>query len=134
MASIENERFGDDSYPYFALRQLFDLHGAHWLVCEVDGRLLGHVLVALTAQRRAWLLSLAVTADSCGNGYGTALVQQALRLCRSMSVRSVFITVRPTNQAALNIYRRAGFRWTAHDDNYFGEGEPRDILECRLDR
>ncbi|WP_158607810.1 GNAT family N-acetyltransferase [Nocardia panacis] len=134
VSSIENERFGAHSYPYFALRQLFDLHGASWLVVEVEGRLLGHVLVALAPQRRAWLLSLAVAADSCGRGYGTALVEQALRLCGSLDVGSVLITVRPTNQSAMNIYKRAGFEWAAHDERYFGEGEPRDVLECRLGR
>ncbi|MFI9505756.1 GNAT family N-acetyltransferase [Nocardia sp. NPDC052566] len=134
VAQIEAERFGEHSYPYFALRQLFDLHQATWLVAEADGRVLGYVLIALAPQRRAWLLSLAVAADSAGHGLGTELVRQALRKCRSLDVASVLITVRPTNEAAYTIYQREGFEWADHEERYFGAGEPRDVLECRLDR
>ncbi|WP_405167689.1 GNAT family N-acetyltransferase [Nocardia sp. NBC_01499] len=133
VAAIETERFGDQSYPYFALRQLFDLHGANWLIAEVDGTVLGHVLVALTPDRRAWLLSLAVSADSCGRGYGSDLLEEAINLCRRHAMRSVLITVRPTNQSAYNLYRRIGFQWTGHhEERYFGVGEPRDVLEYKL--
>ncbi|MFF3228673.1 GNAT family N-acetyltransferase [Nocardia suismassiliense] len=133
VAAIETERFGDQSYPYFALRQLFDLHGANWLIVEVDGVVLGHVLVALLPDRRAWLLSLAVTQESCGRGYGSTLLTEAIKLCRKQKMRSVLITVRPTNQSAYNLYRRIGFQWTGHhEERYFGAGEPRDVLEYKL--
>ncbi|MEU7217374.1 GNAT family N-acetyltransferase [Nocardia iowensis] len=134
VAAIETERFGDQSYPYFALRQLFDLHGDNWLIAEADGMVLGHVLVALTPDRRAWLLSLAVTADRCGRGYGSTLLEEAIDLCRQHAIRSVLITVRPTNQSAYNLYKRLGFEWTAYEECYFGIGEPRDVLEYKLDQ
>ncbi|WP_167837767.1 GNAT family N-acetyltransferase [Nocardia altamirensis] len=132
VAAIETERFGAQSYPYFALRQLFDLHGANWLIAEVDGVVLGHVLVALTPDRRAWLLSLAVTTNRCGRGYGSTLLEQAIDLCKRHEMHSVLITVRPTNQSAYNLYKRLGFQWTAHEEHYFGKGEPRDVLEYKL--
>ncbi|MFD6155832.1 GNAT family N-acetyltransferase [Nocardia sp. NPDC060256] len=132
VAAIEAERFGDQAYPYFVLRQLFDLHGANWLIVEVDGIVLGHVLVALTPDRRGWLLSLAVSERSCGRGYGSTLLQEAINLCRQRAMRSVRITVRPTNQSAYNLYRRIGFAWTGYEERYFGAGEPRDVLEYKL--
>ncbi|ASF10525.1 GNAT family N-acetyltransferase [Nocardia brasiliensis] len=132
VAAVEQERFGADAYPYFVLRQLFDLHGCDWLVAEVDDVVCGHLLVALTPDRRAWLLSFAVTESQCGRGYGSTLLAQAIELCSRHSVRSILITVRPTNQSAYNLYKRMGFTWTAYEEHYFGIGEPRDILEYKL--
>ncbi|KAA8890870.1 GNAT family N-acetyltransferase [Nocardia colli] len=132
VAAIEAERFGDQAYPYFVLRQLFDLHGANWLIVEVGGLVVGHVLVALTPDRRGWLLSLAVRTHSCGRGYGSTLLAEAINLCRRQAMRSVLITVRPTNQSAYNLYRRIGFAWTGYEERYFGAGEPRDVLEYKL--
>lgn len=132
VAAIEAERFGDQAYPYFVLRQLFDLHGANWLIVEVGGLVVGHVLVALTPDRRGWLLSLAVRTPSCGRGYGSTLLAEAINLCRRQAMRSVLITVRPTNQSAYNLYRRIGFAWTGYEERYFGAGEPRDVLEYKL--
>ncbi|PXX63274.1 ribosomal-protein-alanine N-acetyltransferase [Nocardia tenerifensis] len=132
VAAIEAERFGDQAYPYFVLRQLFDLHGANWLIVEVDGVVLGHVLVALTPDRRGWLLSLAVSTRSCGRGYGSTLLAEAISLCRQRAMRSVLITVRPTNRTAYDLYRRIGFAWTGYEERYFGAGEPRDVLEYKL--
>lgn len=134
VASIETERFGEHAYPYFVLRQLFDLHGTNWLVAEADGRVFGYALVARAPRRCAWLLSLAVSIDSCGRGHGTTLLERALQLCDDLRMRAVRITVRPTNEAAYRIYNRAGFTRTHHEERYFGEGEPRDVLECALDR
>lgn len=133
IAKIETATFGDQSYPYFVLRQLFDVHGSSWLVAELDGVVLGYVLVALTAARRAWLVGFAVSVESHGHGYGRTLLQRALALCRTLPVDSVYITVRPTNQSAYNLYKRAGFTWSGYEESYFGAGEPRDVLVHKLD-
>lgn len=131
---IEVAQFEELAYPYFVLRQLFDLYGAGWVVVETAGRIRGYALVAFTFERCAWVIGFVVTPEHRRRGFGTRLLERALDECRVASARRVFITVRPTNQSAYDLYMRAGFVWTAHEDGYFGAGEPRDVLVHRLGR
>ncbi|WP_454195609.1 GNAT family N-acetyltransferase [Nocardia sp. Marseille-Q1738] len=132
ISALEQTEFGELAYPYFALRQLFDLHGNHWLVVDLDGTIGGYAMVALGSSRCAWVIGLAVAPQCRGRGYGRALLDGALARCRVARVDDVFLTVRPNDQPASNLYKTAGFVWTGHEEGYFGAGEPRDVLVRRI--
>jgi [ribosomal protein S18]-alanine N-acetyltransferase len=130
--AIEATQFADLSYPYFALRQLYDLHGSNWIVAEIEHSVRGYALMAFASDWDAWLVGLGVQEQSQGMGLGSGLVGRALELCRAAMVEQVFVTVRPGNEAAYKLYVRAGFCQVGHDEEYFGTGEPRDVLVHRL--
>ncbi|MFD0363729.1 GNAT family N-acetyltransferase [Nocardia sp. GCM10030253] len=134
IAALEKQQLGDLACSLVILRQLFDLHGSHWVVADVDGHVRGYALVGINAAQRAWVLGLAVAAGYQRRGFGTALLAQAISVCRAALVDRVYITVRPTNQRAANLYKNAGFLWAGHEQRYFGEGEPRDVLVHRIQR
>ncbi|MBB5911356.1 ribosomal-protein-alanine N-acetyltransferase [Nocardia transvalensis] len=130
IAAIEAEVFAEP-YLYLMLRQLFDLHGSEWLVAEVDGVPIGY---ALTLQKagRALLFTFAVDKEHQGLGFGRALLDRAMQVCRELGTDVMYLTVRPDNQSASNLFKRAGFEFVSHDERYFGPGEPRDLFEFRL--
>lgn len=130
IAELESATFTPLAYPYFALRQLFDIHGSDWVVADLDGSLCGYALVAVGG-RTAWLLGLAVSANCQGRGLGSSLLDRAVAQCRSSAVDEVFITVRPSNTPAAKLYEDSGFTWAGHEAQYFGVGEPRDLLVHR---
>lgn len=130
IAAVEAEVFAEP-YLYLMLRQLFDLHGAEWLVAEVDGSVIGYALT-LEKSGRALLFTFAVAKRYQGAGYGRALLEHTLRLCRELGTDTVYLTVRPDNHPASNLFKQAGFEFVGHDDRYFGAGEPRDVYEFRL--
>ncbi|MEV6325850.1 N-acetyltransferase [Nocardia sp. NPDC051787] len=132
IAALEQTEFGELAYPYFALRQLFDLHGNHWVVIDLHGTIGGYAMVALGSPHCAWVIGLTVAPQCRGRGYGRALLDGALARCRVARVDDVFLTVRPNDQPASNLYKTAGFVWTGHEDGYFGAGEPRDVLVRRI--
>ncbi|MBF6299258.1 GNAT family N-acetyltransferase [Nocardia amamiensis] len=132
IATLEQTEFGELAYPYFALRQLFDLHGGHWVVADLDGAFCGYAMVALGSPQCAWVIGLAIAPQCRGRGYGRALLDDALERCRIADVEDVFLTVRPTDQPASNLYKTAGFVWAAYEEHYFGAGEPRDVLVRRI--
>lgn len=133
IAAIETTEFAQLSYPYFVLRQLFDLHGSHWVVAELGGDICGYAMVAVGASHHAWVIGLAVAARCRGRGYGRALLDRAVTRCRAALVEQVYITVRPTDQPAANLYKKSGFVRTGHEERYFGPGEPRDVLVHRIE-
>ncbi|WP_194852712.1 N-acetyltransferase [Nocardia sp. SYP-A9097] len=132
MQDLEKSVFAHLAYPYFVLRQLFDLHGPQWLVTEHDGQLGGYLLTALSCDGTAWLLGLAVAEDCRGLGYGRTLLETTLEHCRAEGADEVRVTVRSGNLAAQHLYKKVGFIWTKHETKYLGPNEPRDILVCRL--
>ncbi len=130
--ALEVIEFEHLAYPYFVLRQLFELHGANWTVAEEAGELCGYVLTALDGAGSAWFLGFAVAADRQGRGYGRTLLEAALAQCRRARAEQVFVTVKPGNRAAYHLYKEVGFVWTDHEPAYFGADEPRDVLVHRI--
>ncbi|WP_067695321.1 GNAT family N-acetyltransferase [Nocardia jejuensis] len=130
--SLEVAEFGNLAYPYFVLRQLFELHGANWTVAEDCGQVCGYVLTAIGPDAGAWFMGFAVAGFCQGRGYGRILLQAALDHCRTSQVDQVFVTVRPGNRPAYHLYKEVGFVWTDHESAYFGPDEPRDVLVRKL--
>ena len=61
------------------------------------------------ATARIYTLGLAVGPAYQRQGVGTALLQYGLDFCRQHGGSQARLQVHPTNQAALNLYRRFGF-------------------------
>lgn len=133
IAALEREHFGDLCYPYVTLRQLFDLHGPDWVVAEIGGRVRGYALVGVGTRRRGWVMGLAVAPNYRNRGLGRALLDRAVTSCRTAQADSVYLTVRPTDQRTVKLYKNAGFRWAGYEQRYFGANEPRDVLVHRID-
>ncbi|MFI6871134.1 GNAT family N-acetyltransferase [Nocardia sp. NPDC050406] len=130
--AIEWEQFSHLAYPYFVLRQLFELHGTDWTVAEFEGRVCGYVLTAISAERCAWFLGFAVAGHCRGRGFGRNLLEAALEHCRKARADRVFVTVRPDNRTAYRLYEDVGFVRSDHEAAYFGRDEPRDVLVHKL--
>ncbi|MEV0549490.1 GNAT family N-acetyltransferase [Nocardia salmonicida] len=128
IAELESSEFMQLAYPYFALRQLFDVHGSHWVVAEIADSICGYAMVAVAPEGTAWLVGLAVAPLHQGRGLGRSLLERAIDRCRADGIGAVFITVRPSNVPAANLYKESGFTWAGYEDQYFGAGEPRELL------
>ncbi|MGW4353962.1 N-acetyltransferase family protein [Nocardia sp. NPDC004582] len=130
--ALEVVEFEHLAYPYFVLRQLFELHGANWTVAEEAGEVCGYVLTAIDGDRTAWFLGFAVASACQGRGFGRVLLEAALAQCRKVHAEQVYVTVKPGNRAAYHLYKEVGFAWTDHEPAYFGADEPRDVLVHRI--
>ncbi|MGW2650984.1 N-acetyltransferase family protein [Streptomyces sp. NPDC001393] len=134
LARADREIFREDAYPYFVLRQLFDLHGDRLLVLDDGESLYGYVLYVTTPDRdRSWILSLGVTLGQRGQGLGRRLMLEVLRRLRAEGVSEVRLTVEPGNDGAVLLYRSLGFASDAGPrKDYFGPGEDRLIMTLGL--
>jgi ribosomal-protein-alanine N-acetyltransferase len=134
IAELDQEVFPALSYPLFVLRQHMDARPQSiFLVIEEDGLVCGYALATVVSyDKKAWLLGLAVSAEHRGRHYGDSLLSKVLQQCRDSGVKRVLITVRPNNEAALGLYKKYHFHKTASEDNYYGDLEPREILQSML--
>lgn len=135
LVRLDAEAFPEGPYPFFTLRQLFDLYPDHLLVLDGgESGLHGYVLVGMPRDAgRGWILSLGVTRDQRGRGHGRQLMREVLRRLRDDAVHEVLLTVEPANTAAIELYRSLGFlAESAPRKDYFGPGADRLVMTLHL--
>ena len=125
--------FGRLAYPYFVLRQIFDTHRGELLVADEDGRLLGYSLaVRTTTAQLGWFLGLGVDPAYRYRGLGARLALASLTVLHNVGISRVLLCVDAKNVSAVGLYHKLGFHLVDEIDDYFGPGEPRQVLELSL--
>ena len=64
-----------------------------------------------------------------GHGYGQELLKQLFTL----SAKKIRLVTHPLNNAAIITYLKSGFQLIGWKDNYYGDEQPRLLLEKKLD-
>ena len=80
---------------------------------DEGGNIVGSLTLALfriPTGVRAWIEDVVVDGAARGQGVGTALTEEALRLAREAGARTVDLTSRPEREAANRLYERLGFK------------------------
>ena len=83
----------------------------HGYVCSVDeqgGEIRGYA-VLMPVLEEAELLNIGVAARHQRKGLGRAILREMLGMGHELNMRRVFLEVRPSNAAALALYRSSGF-------------------------
>lgn len=84
------------------------LAGYHCLVLDVGGSVTGYGIMSIAAGE-AHLLNLCVHPNAQRFGYGRRLLNVLLVRAAEADADKVFLEVRPSNEAALRLYRSVGF-------------------------
>jgi len=84
------------------------LAGYYGLVLDVAGVVTGYGIMSIAAGE-AHILNLCAHPASQRMGYGRRLLNALLERAEEADVGTVMLEVRPSNKAALNLYRSAGF-------------------------
>ena len=84
------------------------LAGYQCVVLERNSDVAGYSVLSIAAGE-AHILNICVDPDFRSMGYGEQLLDEVLFRTRTTSVREIFLEVRPSNHAALNLYRSVGF-------------------------
>jgi len=131
---LDEAVYGLHCYPQFVLRQLFDIQGEYLLGAFMDEKLVGFIIGAQeSGGESAWLLALTTNPNFRNAGIGTLLFRALVELFRQKGVRSLFLTVAEDNAPAIHLYRdKFLFEVVRIEPNYFGDGEPRLVMEYRF--
>ncbi|MBI2307647.1 MAG: ribosomal protein S18-alanine N-acetyltransferase [Rhodocyclales bacterium] len=77
-------------------------------VCRVGGELVGYVVVMMAVDE-AHLLNISVAGKRQHMGFGARLLRHALQVARRLGAGRLLLEVRPSNTAALDLYKHFGF-------------------------
>ncbi len=91
--------------------------GVAW-AAELDGRVAG-ILIGRIAADEFEILNLAVGKACRRRGIATRLVSAALEYARIAGARQSYLEVRASNEGAMALYTRMGFRVSGRRPNYY---------------
>ena len=105
-----------------------------WTVRDAEGVLAGYYLL-MYAVDEAHLLDVAVCAARQGQGLGRHLLDCIGARARGQGMLSVLLEVRPSNERALAVYRRYGYREIGRRKGYYPAhaGQREDAIVMRID-
>ncbi len=94
-------------------------------LCQVyrsDEEVLGYFILMMAVDE-AHLLNIVVAPAHQGKKLGVRLLHQAMMMAQDAGGRILLLEVRPSNTAALALYRRAGFRQIGVRRNYYRDAD-----------
>lgn len=98
-----------------------------------EGSVLGYICPMLLLDE-GHILDVAVRKECRGQGLGKMLVEKILAECRERGAAYVSLEVRPSNTAAVLLYRILGFVETGLRKRYYENGEDALLMEYIFDR
>lgn len=90
-----------------------------------EGRVAGYAILSVAAGE-AHILNLCIEPEFRALGYGERMLDELLYRARSSAVREIFLEVRPSNAAAIALYRKKGFHQIAARPAYYQANEGRE--------
>lgn len=85
-------------------------HGLHLLALR-DDLLVGHALLIPTGDPDAAEYAVFLRKETRGRGVGTELNRVAIGVARASGIARLWLSVEPSNRAAIRSYEKAGFRF-----------------------
>jgi ribosomal-protein-alanine N-acetyltransferase len=101
------------------------LAGYYCVVIDREDWVVGYSILSVAAGE-AHVLNLCVDPRFRGLGYGEKLLDELLARCDSAEVREVFLEVRPSNEKAILLYKKKGFRQIAARPAYYQAASGRE--------
>lgn len=112
------------AYPFPWTQKIFHdclRAGYEAWIAEKQGKLIGYSLASMAAGE-AHILNLCVDPVWQGYGYGEQILQHLLIKAKLNHIDTVFLEVRISNQAAINLYHKIGFNQIGIRHHYYPNG------------
>lgn len=127
--AIEEENFSvpwtETGFFTFFIRE-----DAVFLVAESEGELVGFC-GALVVLDEADILNVAVKVSRQGKGIGKLLIENLIDKMQKAGVTAVHLEVRESNQRAISLYERMGFKKISIRKGYYEAPTEDGIIMCR---
>lgn len=122
------EHYSD--YFYYEILKDFP---STFLIAELNGRVAGYIMcrmeygLSMTKRfglaKKGHIISIAVLKEHRGRGIGTKLIHDALEEIRNENGKECYLEVRITNEGAIDLYKRIGFKVSSTLHGYYKDGE-----------
>ena len=94
------------------------LAGYSCIVVERGELVVGYGILSMAAGE-AHILNLCVDSNYQQLGFGERLLDEVLMRARGAEINEIFLEVRPSNESAISLYQKKGFRQIAYRPAYY---------------
>lgn len=94
---------------------------------KIGPKTVGHITYQAKEDGSIHLGGLAIDPEFQGKGYGRKAMRLVLE--KSKTAPKIDLVTHPENAKAVNLYRSLGFEIVERKENYWGDGEPRVVME-----
>jgi len=137
-----NKNYLPENYPAtFFMRQHKDFSEA-FLVAEVGEKIIGYVMCRLEKgissfhfkySNKGHIVSIAIVPEYRRQKIGTNMLKQAIDAVKQKGAKEIFLEVRVTNFAAIDLYEKEGFKKTKVIPGYYRDGESAYVMAKKID-
>ena len=129
--TIERQMY---SYPWSEgiFKDCLKIGYSNWAFIK-DGQFVGYVILSV-AVGEAHILNICLDPAYQGKGLGRQFLKEVLIIAKKKNANSVLLEVRPSNKAAVQLYKTAGFKQIGKRKNYYQAADGKeDALVLSLD-
>ena len=127
---LEQACFPLDAWPLWDLIGILTLPNVVRLRAAIDGKMVGFIAGDIRpSENLAWIATVGVLPEYRRRGLGEALV---LACERHLKVPEVRLSVRVSNQEAIQLYLRLGYQKDGYWQAYYQDGEDALVMEKQL--
>jgi [ribosomal protein S18]-alanine N-acetyltransferase len=121
------------AYDFAELSYFMKRDGATTLVAEVDGEIVGFLLMEVMDQRRtATLVTIDIRDEHRRHGHATELLAQSETILREKRIRRYELQVDVGNAGALEFYRKHGFENVRRLAKYYSNGNDAFLMAKQI--
>nr|WP_236698174.1 ribosomal protein S18-alanine N-acetyltransferase [Pyrodictium occultum] len=132
-----------ENYPEWFWRDHLEKWGDAFFVAEVEGRIVGYVMSRVEygaptftkglIVKKGHIVSIAVLEGYRRRGIGTALMKAALKALKERyGCKEVYLEVRVSNEPAIRLYEKLGFKKVRVIPMYYLDGEDAYLMAREL--
>ena len=130
--TIEDDTFSD-AWSLAALNSMFDYDYYHCYVAvlkdeETEKEILMGYAIFKTVAGESELLRFALSCEQRGRGFGKSLLAYALAEENRHQTEKVFLEVRESNEAAIAVYKKQGFKEIGKRKRFYQDPEEDALL------
>ena len=140
-----NEECLPENYSTFFYRDLYRRFPHTFLVAKADGEIHGYIMCRietgfsmnkrLSIVKKGHIISIAVLPNFRRIGIASALISEILeRALPEYEVDECYLEVRPSNIAAINLYKTFSFKKVKEINHYYRDGETAYVMHFNLIR
>ncbi len=114
--TFEETRQHDDEYWLRAAERIAESRGFDILIAEGDGPAMGLVSGQVDKEKVGHIGAMWVAPEGRRKGAGRKLLDGVMGFLMANHCNIIKLTVTETNDAAISVYKRAGFEFTGNDE------------------
>ncbi len=129
-----NKRTLPENYPSFYFRLHLHNFPKAFLVAEMNGKVVGYIMCRVEYDnlytnpervgRKGHIVSLAVLPEARRRGIATELMRRAMEAMKNhYGAEEYYLEVRVSNEPAIRLYKKLGFKAVKVLPRYYGDGE-----------